>query len=112
MWFYVGFQQTPTEERAQSYPTTNRDNLYAIKRMEYPDGGKGGQITTDDLKGPEDTLYIRHDLRGSDITSCQEVFLKRRKGNQNPQLMNNKKMKIKIRSRRTASGGYVGSFGL
>lgn len=43
----------------QSYPTTSRVDIYAIKRNEYPYYGRGTQTTIDYLKGLYDSPYVK-----------------------------------------------------
>lgn len=73
-----------TRQRAHSYPSTDGENLYTLKRKEYPYGGEDAQMERYDLKFLNDCLDIGRDLGGETLEVTKNSTLKGIKGTKNP----------------------------
>lgn len=107
-----GLQQTSTRKRAQRHPTIVGKNLCAKKKERTPSDRGHAQAITNYLKSPKHAPYVWGNLRRSDVDGRLEIYIKRSKQDQYPQLVNNMQVHVKIRSKWLAGGIHVGSLPL
>lgn len=76
-----------------------RENLCPKERKEHPHNGEDAYTAIDCLKSPEYIPHVWGDLRRGDIDSHQKICFERSEWNQNPQLVNNGRVDVKIGSK-------------